>query len=170
MYFRGGVSHKTFQKLDHYTWQRVWKWAKFRHPTKGHRWIYDRYYRTLENRNWVFVSEDSRGRPLKLARFANIRIIRHIKVAGTSSPDDPEQKAYWIKRHRQSNPEIGIRAALFNDQKGICPACEDWLNANDEQTEVHHKDGNHRNNQWSNLVLLHSVCHKQVTSMERRRA
>ena len=28
--------------------------------------------------------------------------------------------------------------------------------------EVHHKDGNHNNNAWPNLVLIHARCHDQT--------
>lgn len=28
--------------------------------------------------------------------------------------------------------------------------------------EVHHRDGNHRNNRYANLALLHGHCHDQA--------
>jgi RNA-directed DNA polymerase len=42
-YFRPGVSKNTFQYLGHYTWQRVWIWARHKHARltmKGFRRIY----------------------------------------------------------------------------------------------------------------------------------
>ena len=35
----------------------LWKWAKRRHPRKGHKWIKDRYWHPKGNRNWVFGTD-----------------------------------------------------------------------------------------------------------------
>lgn len=48
---------RTFDTLDHRLWEMLWKWAKRRHPRKGHKWIKDRYWHPKGNRNWVFGTD-----------------------------------------------------------------------------------------------------------------
>jgi RNA-directed DNA polymerase len=60
--------------------------------------------------------------------------------------------------------ELNVRRIkLWNKQKGICPICLNPLYL--EEIEVHHvkpvKSG--RSDKLSNLLLLHKVCHKQIT-------
>jgi RNA-directed DNA polymerase len=44
-YFRSGVSSKVFHSMDHYVFQKLWKWARWRHPNKGLHWIKRKYFR-----------------------------------------------------------------------------------------------------------------------------
>src|ERR1019366_4179049 len=38
-YYRTGASQKSFQSLDGYLWQQLYKWARRRHPKKGRKWV-----------------------------------------------------------------------------------------------------------------------------------
>ena len=51
--------------------------------------------------------------------------------------------------------------AVLQRQKGSCPHCGLRFMA-DDVLEVHHLDGNHRNNRYANWVLLHGHCHDQA--------
>src|SRR5262249_33499261 len=56
-YYRGVVSSGVYTDLDHYTWQRTYKWACWAPPNKPRRWIVRRYFgRHNKDRsdNWVF--------------------------------------------------------------------------------------------------------------------
>jgi len=68
---------------------------------------------------------------------------------------------YWATRLGR-NPELPRRVTtLLQRQNGSCPHCGLRFMATDV-LEVHHLDGNHRNNRYSNWALLHGHCHDQA--------
>lgn len=68
---------------------------------------------------------------------------------------------YWAIRLGR-HPELPTRVTtLLQRQNGKCPHCGLRFMAADV-LEVHHLDGNHRNNRYSNWALLHGHCHDQV--------
>jgi RNA-directed DNA polymerase len=70
-------------------------------------------------------------------------------------------KMLTFKRMLKSFKWQSVKSKVFKKQKGICPGCHQGI---DEEVEyhIHHIDGNHSNNQISNLVMLHPNCHRQV--------
>lgn len=54
-------------------------------------------------------------------------------------------------------------AKLMKMQQGRCGKCKLFLNS-DNVIEIHHNDGNHGNNKYENLVLLHGHCHDIIHS------
>ena len=50
-------SKETFARIDHTTWEMLWKWAKRRHPNKSKRWIANKYWKCHKGRNWSFKSD-----------------------------------------------------------------------------------------------------------------
>jgi RNA-directed DNA polymerase len=100
-YFRTGVSQRSYNQLDNWLFHRLWRWALRRHPNKGLGWIKDRYwgrYRVSRNDHWVFGDRDT-GQHLTKAAWTPI--IRHIKVKGRASPDDPALAQYWQRRRQR---------------------------------------------------------------------
>jgi len=86
--------------------------------------------------------------------------IRHVKVRNTKSPFDGDW-VYWTKRLGH-DPIIPQRVArLMRQQRGRCGQCNLSFTSQ-EVREVHHMDGNHANNKWDNLQLLHGHCHDRV--------
>jgi len=164
MYYRNGVSSKTFEQIDRFLWHRLWRWALRRHPNKGKKWVYRKYYQTVKGRKWTLVGDE-----IKQRRLTEVKIVRHVKVKEQNSPDDPDLTAYWIKRRSKNNSEIGVRAAVHERQKGVCELCGDWLE-NGEAVHLHHKDSNRNNWRMSNLSLVHETCHHQITTKVRRSA
>ena len=80
----------------------MWHWARRRHPNKSKRWVFDRYFQKGRPYGAAFYAdtEDSRGRRrrLYLVPISTIPILRHVKVKGTASPDDPALDQYWERR------------------------------------------------------------------------
>ena len=72
---------------------KLWKWARWRHPTKGERWIKRKYFRSYKNSKWRFRTEKGQI----LIHHNNIHIKRHKKVQGKRSPYDGDIE-YWKKR------------------------------------------------------------------------
>ena len=124
-YYRIGVSSEVFSALDDYMWKLLYKWAKRTHPNKSRRWRVDRYFGRFNrsrNNRWVFGDKDTGA---YLPKFAWTRIVRHVMVAGTASPDDPELARYWAdRRGKQHNgPHSVLLLAKLKAQRGRCPLC-----------------------------------------------
>jgi len=98
-YYRGQVSKETFSYINHRVWQYLWRWATRRHPNKGKRWVKDRYFQWHRGNKWTFMCQGT-GRKGKAKTYilydiSKTPIVRHIKVKGQASPDDPALREYW---------------------------------------------------------------------------
>ncbi|MCL2931526.1 MAG: reverse transcriptase N-terminal domain-containing protein [Trichodesmium sp. MAG_R03] len=68
-YYSAVVNQKTFQGLDNLIFQKLWRWAKRRHPNQNNCWIYQKYWPTIgENKREFFSSGKNRSR---------FRLLRH---------------------------------------------------------------------------------------------
>jgi RNA-directed DNA polymerase len=80
-YHRHNVAVDTFRKLDSIVWNMLWRWAKRRHPEKGHHWIANRYWHNEGNLKWVFKTGTNR-----LRKFSDTKIRRHSQVRLDANP------------------------------------------------------------------------------------
>jgi RNA-directed DNA polymerase len=161
-YFSTVASKRTFAKMDWVTFQKLYRWAKRRHPRKSRRWIVRKYWR-LETGRWDFAAKDGP----RLPRHSHRPIQRHVKVEGHRSPFDGDW-VYWASR-LGSHPELPRRVArLLAWQRGRCPACGLYFSV-DDPPEVDHilplqMGGQDRYTNWQ---LLHRHCHDLKTSHDR---
>ncbi|WP_433711049.1 group II intron reverse transcriptase/maturase [Nocardia sp. CA-084685] len=133
-YYRGVVSTREFSRLDAYMWRLTFRWARYSHPKKSRWWVVDRYFgqfnKASQNR-WVFGDRVS---GLYLYKFAWTKIVRHVMVKGTASPDDPDLAQYWADRRRRLTTPLGRQTLrLLHQQHGRCPMCGDFLLHADHQ-------------------------------------
>jgi RNA-directed DNA polymerase len=128
-YYRIGVSSAVFSALDDYMWKLLYKWIKRTHPNKSRWWRMDRYFDRFNrsrNNRWVFGDKDTGA---YLPKFAWTKIVRHVMVTGTASPDDPELARYWAdRRGKQHNGPLSVLLlAKLKAQRGRCPLCGTML-------------------------------------------
>lgn len=167
-YNRGAVAKRIFANLDTILYAQLKRWAERRHPLKGKRWVKDRYWHTVGQSNWVFGVEQNGLVVLKLASFSETPISRHIKVKSEKSWYDGDW-AYWAVR-RGKHPLVGTcEATLLKRQSGRCAICRDAFDLYD-RTEIDHVNprSNGGKDVYSNLQLLHQVCHHAKTSWDRK--
>ncbi|WP_235826177.1 reverse transcriptase domain-containing protein [Candidatus Frankia alpina] len=126
-YYRTGVGKKAFSGLDLTLWVQLDQWARGAHPNKGRQWIRQRYwgpFNRSRNDEWVFGDHKTGAH---LHKYAWTRIIRHVMVAGRSSPDDPALATYWADRRRRqtrhSPPLASSVQHALRAQGGRCPGC-----------------------------------------------
>jgi RNA-directed DNA polymerase len=100
-YFRSGVSSEVFSNMNHYMFQKTWKWARWRHPHKGLQWIKHKYFRRYKGDNWRFATSDN----CRLALHSETHIKRHVKVQDSRTPYDGDIQ-YWGKRFKKRTPSI----------------------------------------------------------------
>lgn len=127
-FYRSVVSKKTFASLDDYLWKLTYKWACRSHPGKPRHWVTRRYFGQFNpsRRNkWVFGDVASGA---YLPHLAWTPIIRHRKVTGRASPDDPALTSYWNQRRGRNQPPLGRSTLrLLKMQHGRCAICADLL-------------------------------------------
>ena len=128
-YYRSGASKKSFQSLDNYLWQQLYKWARRRHPKKGRGWVTARYFGQFNQhrRNrWVFGDRETGA---YLHKYAWTKIVRHAPVPGRHSPYDPALARYWADRRRKQKPPQLAPSwqTAVRDQRGLCPLCRELL-------------------------------------------
>lgn len=127
-YYRTGVSSQAFARVDNHLWACLYRWGLRSHPNKSKHWVATRYFEAFHPTRadqWVFGDRDS-GR--FLPRLAWTKIVRHVLVMGTASPDDPALSEYWARRRRRiMTIHGGLIAKLLIAQHWRCPACDGLL-------------------------------------------
>ncbi|MEM9538838.1 MAG: group II intron reverse transcriptase/maturase [Cyanobacteria bacterium P01_E01_bin.42] len=178
-YYRGAVSKQAFSYIHNRVKLYLWRWAKRRHPNKSKTWVQNRYYSRYKGDNWTFMCQgtDKQGKKTFhiLYNISSTPIIRHIKVKGQFSPDDPSLSEYWQKRQEKDGKKYWAKGSKYEqiakEQNWKCPICNDSL-FNGEEIETHHikpvKEGG--SDDKENLIHLHKACHKQVHSKPKSKA
>jgi RNA-directed DNA polymerase len=159
-YYRSVASARWFDKADYRLHQRLRRWGKHRHPNKGTRWQYRKYW----VRGWTFGSKDGRYR---LPKHRETHIVRHVKVRGPRSPYDGDW-VYWSTRLGR-HPELPRRVAkLLQRQGGRCAHCGLFFKP-DDLPEVDHiiPRSAGGDDAYSNWQLLHRHCHDTKTATRR---
>jgi RNA-directed DNA polymerase len=103
-YHRHIVAAETFQRVDYEIWQRLWRWARRRHPEKPGWWVRKRYFHPIGGNNWVFAADTGKRTPegqpiwLKLVYASATKIRRHVKIRSDANPFDPHWQDYFAER------------------------------------------------------------------------
>lgn len=167
-YHRHVVAKKTFARIDSSVWSMLWQWAVRRHPTKGTRWVKDRYFRTQGSRNWVFAAieknEDGSRRTTTLLKETDTPIQRHIKIKGDANPHDAKWEPYfearWGKKMMNSSRGRVKLHRVWVKQDGMCPNCQEPLTEGAPwEASFIVKRFNGGTDAASNLRLHHPKCH-----------
>jgi len=162
-YHRVVVASETFNQMDDWMFHRVVRYLQRLHPTKSADWHTRKYWGRLKpevNDKWVFGDKQT-GR--YLWKFRWFKIVRHVMVKGTASPDDPSLREYWWERRKLNIRGISdsdIRLAESQDWR--CPVCGMDL-INGETLHRHHKNpkGAGGSDSYENRELVHLYCHQQ---------
>lgn len=161
-------SKATFSKVKNLMWNKLWRWAKRRHPNKGKKWIRKKYFRSVKNDNWSFSTSKKGENPLTLLKHdAFPASVEYIKVEGKRSPYDGDW-AYWSTRigdkYKVLEPQ---KARLIEGQKGKCVYCGLKFLPEDN-LEKHHLNPKSKggNNSDKNMAIIHLHCHDQLHSFK----
>ncbi|MBZ9622181.1 group II intron reverse transcriptase/maturase [Clostridium sp. FP2] len=158
-YHQCAVSNDIFQKIDHITFQMLWKWAKRRHPNKGKRWIKSKYWKVHGARNWVF--KDNK----KLILMSDKKIIRHIPLKLNKNPYTDTQYFEERKYKLGAKKLTGIFKKLWVKQNGKCTICGLSMDTAEERSITYNNNNNNNNNnnpignkQKDKVLLAHRAC------------
>lgn len=165
-----GVAKELFNDLDHWMSYKEDRYTRHTHHRKAMRWRKQQYWGRLHLERsdfWVFGDKQTGAYLLKFGWFP---IERHVLVKGTSSPDDPQLRSYWMERQAAKAKDRTIsKQKLAKRQHGRCPECGESL-FNDEELQVHHLHARAEGgkNVYSNLVLVHLFCHQYIHAASKR--
>ena len=71
-YYSTFVSKKTFQDLDNLIFQKLWRWAKRRHPNQNNHWICHKYWQTIGENKREFSCSGRNSSQVRLFRHADL--------------------------------------------------------------------------------------------------
>src|SRR3989441_543792 len=163
-YYRTGVSHAVYDRLDHLTWAKLRRWALWRHPKKSAAWAIKRYWHRLGAR-LTFATSATDPDAVRLLTHSEVPMTRHVKVQGNRSPYDGDW-VYWSTRQGR-HPSVSLRLAkLLKQQRGRCRYCGLCFQ-HDDRIEVDHINADHRDARFANLQALHGHCHDAKTREHR---
>ncbi|WP_424097774.1 group II intron reverse transcriptase/maturase [Moorena producens] len=171
-YHDGAVSKEIFNNLDHYTYWKLERWGKRKHPRKSKKWIQRKYFgKNCPGRDdkWVF-GDGSETR--YLTKFPWTTIERHTQVLFKNSPDDPGLIEYWEKRKEKQRAKTAKsrlscgKDKIANRQGYKCPVCNQNL-GNYDQVHIHHIIPKHLGglDKYNNLIYLHEDCHHSIHAL-----
>jgi RNA-directed DNA polymerase len=169
-YFRTAVAKEIFSGLDRWMFYKVDRYTRRMHPKKSTDWRHRKYWGRFQLDRldpWVFGDKQTGGHLLKFSWFP---IERHVLVKGTASPDDPRLQDYWTKRQAAKTKDLTFsKQKLAKRQQGRCPECGETL-FNEEELQVHHLLARSQGgkNSYSNLALVHLLCHQQIHAKTER--
>lgn len=140
------------------------RYTKRMHPKKSVHWQRQRYFGrfNLDRLDiWTFGDKQTGGYLLKFDWFP---IEWHVLVRGRASPDNPELKEYWKKRQEAQAKDLTLsKQKLSKRQKGQCLQCFELLfNGEDLQIYRRLSPSQGGKDTYSNLALVHSLCHQQI--------
>ena len=171
-YHQNQVAKDTFQKVDHFIWEQLWKWACRRHPNKSRRWVKKRYFIRDGGRDWTFsakIDKEGAERRIFLVHAGKTPIRRHRKIRSDANPFDPAWSGYfedrlgWVMERNLKGKRQLLR--LWQEQAGKCPQCLEPI-TKDRGWHVHRilPKAQGGSDNFSNLTLLHPNCYRQVRS------
>ncbi|MGY6121316.1 group II intron reverse transcriptase/maturase (plasmid) [Paraburkholderia strydomiana] len=165
------TAKKAYTHMEHLVFRRLWWWSKRRHPRKSSSWVRQKYFHSIDARQWVFavrtVRDDGSWGLMELYQLSGTAIRRHKKIQGEFNPFDPKWEQYG-EQLRQTRLWDSMRyrkqwAKLYMSQSGLCAHCgcalTDETGWHDHHLEYRMHGGSDK---LSNRVLLHPHCHQQV--------
>src|SRR6516225_3700271 len=170
-YHRHVVSTRVFSRVDYAIFNRLWQWARRRHPKKSSRWLKQKYFERHGGNNWSFFGEscDNEGTPhkVRLLLASSTPIQRHVKIKSAANPYDPAHETYFEKREGDHLAETfrGTRTLRFlcRFQGGFC-AVFNTKSTRITGGRIHYcvPGGMGGSTSADNRVLLHPECHDRV--------
>ena len=155
-------SYRAFRQCDYVLYMQLRRWARRRHPNKGHIWVARKYWNLTGFPKWKFMASDR----CRLQNHRDTRITHYIKVRGRASPYDGNL-IYWVQR-MQKHPLASSRMGqCLKLQRGRCRICGLYLKP-DDLVEVDHIRPLSLGGADTilNLQVIHRHCHDRKTAQD----
>lgn len=104
-YHHSVCAKEIFAKIDHTTWEMLWRWAKRRHPNKPKGWIVNKYWKYHKGRNWSFKTDKN-----ILFCMNDMPIVRYPQVKLDANPFLDSEYFINRKKNRDRKRRKAIRS------------------------------------------------------------
>ena len=138
----------------------------------------NRYFHRIGNNAWTFAAkvkrENGEHKWLCLARADSTPVRRYVKIKGEATPYNPAWETYFegrlaltMKDDLKGKKRV---LTLWTAQEGKCPNCLEPI-TRETGWDIHHilPKAMGGTDQFSNLMLLHPNCHRQIHRREKGR-
>ncbi|CDM93698.1 MAG: reverse transcriptase N-terminal domain-containing protein [Limnospira sp. PMC 1291.21] len=85
-YYSTVVSKEVLNKLDYLLFGKLRRWANRRHPHQSEKWVANKYWQSIDNRNWAFAVRGHEE--IALFKHSQIHIFRYVKGKEAASAED----------------------------------------------------------------------------------
>jgi RNA-directed DNA polymerase len=187
---------KTFSRLDHYIWYRIWRYLRRKYKKVSTKNLVNRYFQGIETpsgRAWQFhgtffnVGKNTLKRkgeitwllllsklnkPVPVYMFSPSKSL----IKSTYYIDDSQFNKYNLKviKLRSQKKSVDKWSLLYKRQQGLCAICEQSLGyIISENLEIHHLKKVSKSKvkdfclkDINNLQLVHKLCHKTILKLK----
>ena len=98
-FWRTAVSKEIYSKMDHYIWEKSFRFLKRLHPKKSSKWIYEKYFPYYDDgyhkSKWMLTGPNNEHTIFKMS---HIPIKRWKMIKHNYSPYDASKKEYFEER------------------------------------------------------------------------
>lgn len=184
-YFRYSECASVFHKMTHLIYLKLRSWVFRRGARTGRLALRAKYFPDkgtyffegkTRRGNWVFVGKKKTkgGKATEnfLPYLAWVSSRKHVKVKSTESPYNPDSGIYWNNRMDKYSPFSSGTRYLLKVQRGKCTLCgEKFVMQDAVDWEIDHKVPRNEGgpNSYSNLQLVHKMCHIKKTRKDQNR-
>ncbi|TVU54724.1 MAG: group II intron reverse transcriptase/maturase [Arthrospira sp. PLM2.Bin9] len=84
-YYSTVVSKEVFNELDYLLFGKLRRWANRRHPNQTRKWVADKYWQSIDNRNWAFAVRGHEE--IALLKHSQKPMVRYVKGKGAGFPN-----------------------------------------------------------------------------------
>jgi len=104
-YYKWSNSNRLFGYMGHRIFDLLWLWSKKRHPTRGKKWLKNRYWQVTKRSYWEFQWE---GTSLVEPYQYSVQWWKRPKVRILTSPFDEQESQYWKRRKEGWLSSLGL--------------------------------------------------------------
>lgn len=152
-YHQGAVSKDIYSDVDNSIHEALWNWATRRHGKQSLGKIKNKYWKTVNGRQWVYCTDNAR-----LIKVSDIKIVRHPKLKLDMNPFTKEGREYFEERKFKigANKISGRFKKVWIRQEGKCAYCNEPMDSDNKVLVCN----NNEPNELTTMAYCHKECKK----------
>jgi RNA-directed DNA polymerase len=152
---------KVWNELNKYTYEQLMKWGRRRHSNKTKKWIFNRYWKSTNERLTFNVTKNGKKYVLLPYNLRQIRSIPRISIHSNIFDQKHKEDIRQVLT-KKANSLSTRKYCVWIRQKGICPCCQQFLDPKQPGIlDLHHIKPRifGGSDKLNNLALMHEHCH-----------
>jgi len=154
---------KVWASLNQYLYEQLMKWGRRRHANKTPKWIFNNYWKHINDRYTFHVPFKTEKGQLLLSKYDLPQKKIRFRISYKMNVFDLQNKDRISKTQGTKKFNLPYKKEkVWRKQKALIPACHQYLNPyQPDILDLHHvlprKEGG--SDKITNLVLLNEHCH-----------